>query len=91
MREKGGLAEIEKAIESLRKNHTKHITKYDPRGGRDNERRLTGHHETSNINTFSAGVAIGGRVLGFPDKWLTTALDISRTDVPQVIATLCRV
>jgi glutamine synthetase len=53
MREKGGLAEIEKAIELLSKNHAKHITKYDPRGGRDNERRLTGHHETSNIGLAS--------------------------------------
>jgi len=66
MREKGGLAEIEKAIELLSKNHAKHITKYDPRGGRDNERRLTEHHETSNINTFSAGVANRGASVRIP-------------------------
>jgi len=66
MREKGGLEEIEKAIELLSKNHAKHITKYDPRGGRDNERRLTGRHETSNINTFSAGVANRGASVRIP-------------------------
>jgi len=66
MREKGGLSEIESAIESLRKNHAKHIAKYDPRGGRDNERRLTGRHETSNINTFSAGVANRGASIRIP-------------------------
>lgn len=33
----------------------KHIKVYDPRGGKDNERRLTGLHETASINDFSAG------------------------------------
>jgi len=66
MREKGGLAEIEKAIEYLRKNHEKHIAKYDPRGGLDNSRRLTGRHETSNINTFAAGVANRGASVRIP-------------------------
>jgi len=66
MREKGGLSEIESAIECLRKNHAKHIEKYDPHCGRDNERRLTGRHETSNINTFSAGVANRGASVRIP-------------------------
>lgn len=48
---------IEKAIDKLSKRHAEHIRMYDPRGGQDNMRRLTGHHETSNINDFSAGVA----------------------------------
>lgn len=30
---------------------------YDPHGGTDNLRRLTGRHETSNIDQFSWGVA----------------------------------
>ncbi len=30
---------------------------YDPHGGADNSRRLTGLHETSTIDTFSSGVA----------------------------------
>jgi len=57
MREKGGLKYIEEAIERLSKNHAKHITKYDPKGGADNARRLIGRLETSSIDKFSAGVA----------------------------------
>uniref|UniRef100_A0A2I3H832 Glutamine synthetase n=1 Tax=Nomascus leucogenys TaxID=61853 RepID=A0A2I3H832_NOMLE len=34
-----------------------HTCAYDPKGGLDNARRLTGFRETSNINNFSAGVA----------------------------------
>lgn len=30
---------------------------YDPHGGQDNARRLTGRHETSNVKEFSAGIA----------------------------------
>lgn len=47
--------EIEKAIDKLSKQHIRHITAYDPHGGKDNERRLTGKHETSSIHDFSAG------------------------------------
>ncbi|KAG1943366.1 glutamine synthetase [Pimephales promelas] len=57
MREEGGIEHIEKAIEKLSKRHVEHIQVYDPRGGEDNKRRLTGHHETANISNFSAGVA----------------------------------
>lgn len=49
-------SEIEKAIDKLSKVHMKHIKVYDPRGGKDNERRLTGLHETASINDFSAGM-----------------------------------
>uniref|UniRef100_A0A8C2M5W5 Glutamine synthetase n=1 Tax=Cricetulus griseus TaxID=10029 RepID=A0A8C2M5W5_CRIGR len=52
-----GLKHIEEAIEKLSKRHRYHIRAYDPKGGLDNARRLTGFHETSNINDFSAGVA----------------------------------
>ncbi|XP_010794853.1 glutamine synthetase-like [Notothenia coriiceps] len=57
MREEGGLEFIEQAIEKLGKRHKEHIRMYDPRGGKDNVRRLTGHHETASIHDFSAGVA----------------------------------
>ncbi|XP_047229893.1 glutamine synthetase [Girardinichthys multiradiatus] len=57
MREEGGLRVIEESIERLAKRHMYHIQAYDPKGGLDNARRLTGHHETSNIDEFSAGVA----------------------------------
>jgi len=66
MREEGGIAPIEKAIEKLSGNHKQHIMMYDPNEGRDNERRLTGLHETSNINDFSAGVANRGASIRIP-------------------------
>lgn len=49
-------SEIEKAIDKLSKHHLRHIQAYDPKGGKDNERRLTGQHETSSIHDFSAGM-----------------------------------
>ncbi|XP_012259096.1 glutamine synthetase 2 cytoplasmic isoform X2 [Athalia rosae] len=57
MRAENGISEIEKAIDRLSKKHLRHIQAYDPRGGKDNERRLTGKCETSSIHDFSAGVA----------------------------------
>lgn len=57
MRNNGGIAEIEKAIEKLSTKHERHIAAYDPRGGKDNARRLTGICETSSIHDFSSGVA----------------------------------
>ncbi|XP_037340752.2 glutamine synthetase-like [Pungitius pungitius] len=57
MREAGGLQYIEQAIEKLSKKHSEHIRVYDPHGGADNTRRLTGLHATSSIEDFSAGVA----------------------------------
>lgn len=57
-REKGsGLKAIHEAIEKLSKKHREHIEAYDPRGGLDNVRRLTGRHETASIDQFSSGVA----------------------------------
>lgn len=57
---------IEEAIERLSKRHKYHICVYDPKGGLDNARRLTGHHETSNIHDFSAGVANRGASIRIP-------------------------
>lgn len=48
MRANGGYEVIKKAIEKLGLRHEKHIAAY----GEGNERRLTGRHETANINTF---------------------------------------
>ncbi|XP_010066985.1 glutamine synthetase cytosolic isozyme isoform X2 [Eucalyptus grandis] len=56
MREHGGLNVIKKAIEKLGLRHKHHIAAY----GEGNERRLTGRHETADINTFSWGVANRG-------------------------------
>ncbi|KAJ8737240.1 hypothetical protein PYW07_000511 [Mythimna separata] len=57
MRAENGIEHIEKAIYKLRNVHEKHIEAYDPHGGKDNERRLIGTHQTERICTFSAGVA----------------------------------
>lgn len=48
MREDGGYEVIKKAIEKLGLKHKEHIAAY----GEGNERRLTGKHETADINTF---------------------------------------
>lgn len=57
MREPGGIKAIEAAIHKLSKKQKEHIQCYDPRGGKDNERRLIGRLETSSIQKFSWGVA----------------------------------
>lgn len=50
-------SEIISAIDKLSKAHNEHIAYYDPSGGIDNARRLTGQHETASISNFSYGVA----------------------------------
>jgi len=66
MRKPGGIKAIEAAIDNLSKHHIRHIKAYDPREGKDNERRLTGAHETSSIHDFSAGVANRGCSIRIP-------------------------
>lgn len=66
MREDGGLTHIYEAIEKLSKVHDLHIKAYDPKGGKDNLRRLTGRHETADINTFTHGVAHRGASVRIP-------------------------
>jgi glutamine synthetase len=56
MREEGGYEVIKKAILKLEVRHMEHIAAY----GEGNWRRLTGHHETADINTFKWGVADRG-------------------------------
>lgn len=53
----GGIKAIHEAIEKLSHKHREHIEAYDPSGGLDNARRLTGRHETASIDVFSSGVA----------------------------------
>ena len=66
MRKEGGINHIHTAIKKLEKCHADHIIMYDPKGGKDNERRLTGHHETSSIHDFSYGVANRGASIRIP-------------------------
>jgi len=58
----GGQKAIEQAIELLSKNHNEHIKVY----GDKLEERLTGIHETSSINEFSAGSTDRGRSIRVP-------------------------
>ena len=57
---------IEAAIEKMSVKQEEHIRAYDPKQGKDNERRLTGLHETSSIHDFSAGVANRGASIRIP-------------------------
>lgn len=66
MREPNGLVHIEEAIKKLGKHHIRHLRCYDPKDGKDNERRLTGHHETSSLTQFSAGIANRGCSIRIP-------------------------
>lgn len=62
MREKGGYKYIVDACEKLGEHHEKHINLY----GNDNEKRLTGQHETCDINTFKYGVSDRGASIRIP-------------------------
>ncbi|KAL6758587.1 glutamine synthetase [Haematococcus lacustris] len=62
MRVPGGMAAIEAAIEKLSKTHPEHISQY----GLQNDQRLTGAHETCDINTFKHGVADRGSSIRIP-------------------------
>lgn len=52
MREKGGLDVINQAIEKLSNKHEEHLNVY----GTNNDKRLSGKHETSSFKTFTHGV-----------------------------------
>jgi len=62
MRQDGGMKAIEAAIERLSKTHIEHITQY----GSGNEQRLTGAHETCDMDTFKYGVADRGSSIRIP-------------------------
>jgi glutamine synthetase len=51
MRDEGGLDEIIRVVNKMADLHDEHISVY----GIDNDKRMTGEHETSNINEFSWG------------------------------------
>ena len=63
MRTTGGLNYISKLMSRFEANHEKHIGGY----GEDNDRRLTGEHETQNIDTFSWGVGDRGASIRVPN------------------------
>jgi glutamine synthetase len=51
-RDTNGIGEIIKYINRLEKRHDEHMEVY----GKNNQSRLTGHHETANYNKFSYGI-----------------------------------
>jgi len=63
MRKEGGWDAIIAGIEKLGKRHKEHIAVY----GLHNDQRMTGHHETADINTFSYGVANRGASVRIPN------------------------
>jgi glutamine synthetase len=62
MRVPGGMDAINEACEKLSKKHPEHIAAY----GTGNERRLTGAHETCDMDTFKIGVADRGCSIRIP-------------------------
>lgn len=62
MRGSNGMGVIEKAIGNLEKKHADHIALY----GHGLAERLTGHHETCNINEFRSGVGDRGASIRIP-------------------------
>lgn len=62
MRKEGGMAYIEEACKKLGFFHKEHIKVY----GADNDKRLTGKHETCDINTFKWAVAHRGVSVRIP-------------------------
>ena len=62
MREDGGYDKIIEACEKLSKNPQEHIDVY----GQDNDKRLTGEHETCSIEEFRYGVSDRGASIRIP-------------------------
>lgn len=62
MREEGGLEYIKTTCEKLGRFHSQHIKVY----GADNDKRLTGKHETCSINEFRYGVSDRGASIRIP-------------------------
>lgn len=97
MRLDGGRKHILEAIEELGKEHDRHICNYDPVGGEDNKRRLTGRHETASFEKFSWGAAHRGASIRIPRQvddegkgYLEDRRPSSNCDPYTVTELLCR-
>lgn len=64
MREDNGINEIYQAIEKLKLKHNEHMDVY----GENNQKRLTGIHETSSFENFNCGVANRGASIRIGNK-----------------------
>ncbi len=70
MREVGGKAYFEALMKAFDKNLKDHIDVYGP----DNDKRLTGKHETAPWNKFSYGVADRGASIRVPHSFVKSDL-----------------
>ena len=66
MRQEEGLEEIYKCMPKLEKKHQEHLRVY----GEENEKRLTGIHETSSYERFSWGVGTRNTSVRIPNQTL---------------------
>ena len=66
MREVGGKEYFEAMMAAFEAAREDHIAVYGP----DNHMRLTGHHETQSIHTFSYGVADRGASIRVPHSFV---------------------
>ena len=64
MRAENGYNKIKEAIDNLESKHLLHIKHY----GSDNDKRLTGHHETSSIKSFSFGIGSRNTSIRIPNE-----------------------
>src|ERR1700754_5193183 len=69
MREVGGKAYFEALMAAFEKNLMDHIAVYGP----DNDKRLTGKHETASIHQFSYGIADRGASIRVPHSFVNNA------------------
>lgn len=97
MRKEDGLKAIRDACDKLSKTHVEDMKLYDPNGGRDNLRRLTGRHETSSVDQFTYGVANRGCSVRIPRQveaekkgYLEDRRPASNCDPYVVTASICR-
>jgi glutamine synthetase len=64
MRLSGGLEEIKKCMSKLERTHEEHLKVY----GENNQKRLTGIHETSSYNKFSWGIGTRNTSVRIPNQ-----------------------
>ena len=64
MRQENGIGIIQSACEKLKNYHKQHIAVY----GEDNDKRLTGKHETCSINEFRYGIGDRGASVRIPTR-----------------------
>ena len=60
----GGLEYIFRCMEKLEKTHAEHMAVY----GKDNDKRLTGHHETAHFSKFSYGLGTRNTSIRIPSE-----------------------